>query len=665
MDGKRFDDLTRSLAVGGTSRRALIKAFTGSAAGGLLALVGRDHAGADKGCKPANKPQSKCRKDAQCCAGLVCEDRECQAGCRIGGTFYAPGSVNPANQCLACRPDVTTLAWTARAGESCDDSNACTTNDVCDANGACAGTPIAPFISCPPDVTSSTATGTCGAIVSYTEPTESCATVTCIPATGSSFGLGATTVTCTATNSAGSSRCSFLVAVEDGQDPSPQCPAPITVAAAPGATSAIVTYAATATDNCGGVTIACDYLSGSSFPLGTTPVICTATDESGETATCAFTVTVTCTPDCAGKDCGAADGCGGTCVGTCPDPGPCANAICNPTTKTCDATFEPLGTSCADLCNLGAICNGSGACTGGFTPSCDQGSGICQERFGTCDPAVGCVYDQFPVGTICDDTNRCDVGRCTADGSCQKSTPVQCDPDCQFCDPNDGICKADDLAEFTHCGGVSTRICQSGVCASPCGADCEEFCVEVLDVGEDRSFDFRCCPDYARHANGSCCWKGNTFGTVSADGVCTIPEMICSDGLACRAECCEVSAENPKGVCPSDSQFCVNNVLVPAGGTCTFDADCVARQGSGAVCAGLDYTFDETGPHPVPNSGECCPGEYSFSVPVSDHPLGFATICCSPGTQPSHVEPTCCPFPDQNSQCTGCSCSVGTIRRCC
>jgi hypothetical protein len=141
--------------------------------------------------------------------------------------------------------------------------------------------------------------------------------------------------------------------------------------------------------------------------------------------------------------------------------------------------------------------------------------------------------------------------------------------------------------------------------------------------------------------------------------------MICSDGLACRSECCETSTANPEGVCPSATQFCVNNALVPAGGICTTNADCVALQGAGAVCAGLDYDITPNGPIPVPNSGECCPGGYYFTVAVSDHPLGFATICCSPGSQPSHVEPTCCPFPDQNSQCVGCSCSLGTIRRCC
>ena len=46
-----------------------------------------------------------------------------------------------------------------------------------------------------------------------------------------------------------------------------------------------------ATDNCPGVTVACVPPSGTPFPVGTTTVTCTATDASGNTATCSFTVT--------------------------------------------------------------------------------------------------------------------------------------------------------------------------------------------------------------------------------------------------------------------------------------------------------------------------------------------------------------------------------------
>jgi hypothetical protein len=44
-------------------------------------------------------------------------------------------------------------------------------------------------------------------------------------------------------------------------------------------------------DNCPATTVACVPPSGSAFPPGTTTVNCTATDASGNTATCSFAVT--------------------------------------------------------------------------------------------------------------------------------------------------------------------------------------------------------------------------------------------------------------------------------------------------------------------------------------------------------------------------------------
>ncbi len=48
----------------------------------------------------------------------------------------------------------------------------------------------------------------------------------------------------------------------------------------------------TPSDNCPGATTACSPPSGTAFPKGTTTVTCTATDASGNTASCSFTVTV-------------------------------------------------------------------------------------------------------------------------------------------------------------------------------------------------------------------------------------------------------------------------------------------------------------------------------------------------------------------------------------
>jgi hypothetical protein len=89
--------------------------------------------------------------------------------------------------------------------------------------------------------------------------------------------------------------CTFTVTVNDTQPPTITCPANIFVAAAatcPPSGCKVVNFTTTATDNCPGVTVVCNPPSGSCFPVGTTTVTCTATDASGNTATCTFTVEV-------------------------------------------------------------------------------------------------------------------------------------------------------------------------------------------------------------------------------------------------------------------------------------------------------------------------------------------------------------------------------------
>jgi len=74
-----------------------------------------------------------------------------------------------------------------------------------------------PTITCPIDMTA-TAPSVNGAVVTYPTPTATNgATVTCTPPSGSTFPVGMTTVTCTATNSAGSASCAFKVTINPPQ----------------------------------------------------------------------------------------------------------------------------------------------------------------------------------------------------------------------------------------------------------------------------------------------------------------------------------------------------------------------------------------------------------------------------------------------------------------
>lgn len=97
-----------------------------------------------------------------------------------------------------------------------------------------------------------------------------------------------------ASNSCGaSSTCTQIVSVVDTVAPSLCCPNDITIIANCMSNSAVVNWKVKVTDNCSsGLVATCNPPSGSSFPVGTTTVSCTATDACGNVGTCSFKVTV-------------------------------------------------------------------------------------------------------------------------------------------------------------------------------------------------------------------------------------------------------------------------------------------------------------------------------------------------------------------------------------
>jgi hypothetical protein len=153
---------------------------------------------------------------------------------------------------------------------------------------------VACVITCPSNITASTDQDQYYATVSYqTTDNGNCGTGTVSnPPSGSHFPVGTTLVTSGGRDGAA---CSFSVTVNDTQAPSISCPANVTTTESPaGSGSAVVNYAApTVTDNDPQAAATCDHPSGSSFPVGDTTVICTATDRAGNSSTaCQFTVTV-------------------------------------------------------------------------------------------------------------------------------------------------------------------------------------------------------------------------------------------------------------------------------------------------------------------------------------------------------------------------------------
>jgi outer membrane protein assembly factor BamB len=165
-----------------------------------------------------------------------------------------------------------------------------------------AGDTTAPTITVPGTIT--VRTGSSGGTpvtysVTATDPDDA-ATVSCSPASSSTFPVGTTTVNCTATDTAGNtSSASFqVVVVLDTTAPTVTVPATI-VAKATSAGGSAVTYSVTASDPDDAATVSCSPASGSTFPVGTTTVRCTATDTAGNTTTASFIVVLSApTADC-------------------------------------------------------------------------------------------------------------------------------------------------------------------------------------------------------------------------------------------------------------------------------------------------------------------------------------------------------------------------------
>jgi hypothetical protein len=151
------------------------------------------------------------------------------------------------------------------------------------------------------------ATSPSGAVVAYAAPTPvdeagdvTVATVGCAPASGSTFAIGTTTVTCTASDADDTPSTvsqSFTITVLDTDLAITGVPADIT-ATATDASGAVVTYTApTAVDEVGdssATAVVCSPVSGSTFAVGTTTVTCTAgsSDDNPSTVSATFTVTV-------------------------------------------------------------------------------------------------------------------------------------------------------------------------------------------------------------------------------------------------------------------------------------------------------------------------------------------------------------------------------------
>lgn len=164
-----------------------------------------------------------------------------------------------------------------------------------------------PTISVPAPFPPVEAESSAGAMVIFTSDDVSAddnttTEIVCTPSSGSTFALGTTNVSCTATDLGGNTAIGmFDVIVFDNGDPQITVPEPITEEATD-SNGAAVSFSVTAADDIDtDVTTQCtiisgatevEVVSGDTFPLGSTSVTCTATDDAENAASASFDIIV-------------------------------------------------------------------------------------------------------------------------------------------------------------------------------------------------------------------------------------------------------------------------------------------------------------------------------------------------------------------------------------
>lgn len=155
-----------------------------------------------------------------------------------------------------------------------------------------------PTVTAPAPVTVE-ATGPLGAVANYAQATaldvvDGPLAATCQPRSGAMFTIGTNTVTCVAQDTAGNSgSATSTVTVIDTTAPDLALPANVSANATSPFGALVIYSPPTASDLVDGPRgVICSRSSGSTFPLGTTSVPCSASDSRGNTVTGTFTVRV-------------------------------------------------------------------------------------------------------------------------------------------------------------------------------------------------------------------------------------------------------------------------------------------------------------------------------------------------------------------------------------
>ena len=588
---------------------------------------------------------------AACSDTSLCTQNDvCQAGVCVGGTPVTCAAVDQCHTAGTCDPATGQCSNPAKPdGTTCDDGNACTQTDACQV-GVCSGShPVACTASdqCHEPGTCDPGTGQCsnpakadgttcndGNACTQTDACQAgtctgstpvpCATSdqcheagTCDPGTGQCSNPAKTNGTACNDGNACTRLDTCQLGACTGSDPvicapSDQCHGPGICDQATGLCSNPAKPDGVACNDGNACTRADSCQAGTC--TGSNPVTCTASDQCHDAGSC-DQATGQCSnpakPNGAacndGNACTRTDSCqAGACTGgnpiTCTASDQCHDAgSCDQATGQCSNPAKPDGTACNDgsACTRTDSCQ-AGACTGGNPITCTA-SDQCHIA-GSCDQATGqCSNPAKPDGTACNDGNACTLNDFCQTGTCAGRDPVVC-PDwgpCfgpATCDPEYGNCRATAKADGTSCddGNACTQAdaCQAGSCAgSPvtCTASdachdsgtCDQATGQCSNPGKigaclrnSPRISAGSLQTCALRADGSgACWGSNSYGEATPQAG-TFAQISAGEGITCALKTdgtpqCWGSFEDPGF--PAQESF----VQISAGshGACGLKAD--------------------------------------------------------------------------------------------
>jgi hypothetical protein len=351
-----------------------------------------------------------------------------------------------------------------------------------------------------------------------------------------------------------------------------------------------------------------------------------------------------------------------------------ASDVCH-VAGTCDSTSGNCSTGASVNCDDGFACT---------IDSCDSTVGGCVHvaTTGTCDDGIGCTTDSCSVGigckhnanvSLCNDGNPCTTDSCNStgchftnnsascndgnactqsdtcvSGTCTGSNPVMCSSGDQCheagtCNASTGVCSNPNKTDGTACsdGNVCSTAdsCQLGTCVGAGTLTCDDgnACTSdscnpssgcVFVANSTSCDDGNLCTTADQCSAGSCSGSIATSGsscggtsTCSAGGVCqaqTVPDAPSILSVAAASQSVSVEFAPPA----SDHGSAITSYTVtssPGGFSATGASSPIVVSG---LTNGVSYTFTMTATNAMGTGAASTPSSPSVPVGVPGAPTG-------------------------------------------